>query len=139
MAVPTGYRHVGMPAHARWLRHFDKLPASNADYRQLSDSRLWQSWESAEGVAVQRMRDAMQHLTVTAHSPDRTVALTVSGAPADIQVKLEPGYERHTDASLAQQVERAVRVAMTAYRQGATHAWEQAAGMTWAEAQEEPR
>ncbi|GAA5179556.1 hypothetical protein GCM10023322_09870 [Rugosimonospora acidiphila] len=62
---------------------------------------------------------------------DKTVTITTHGAPAKIEVFIARGSLRtHTKESFERQVNAAIRIAMTAYRQAATKAWEKAAGIT---------
>jgi hypothetical protein len=75
------------------------------------------------------MRDALDRLEVVVKSTDQTLLRTVSGSPAKVRVDLRSGYERHTDESLARQLEGAARIGAMAYRQAVTNAWKQAAGL----------
>src|SRR5947208_14876013 len=70
------------------------------------------------------MLDIMGQTTISGRSPDKSITITVSGMPADIKVDIAPGtHARHTEESLEQQVNAAIRVAMVAYQQAAMRAW----------------
>ncbi|GIH20919.1 hypothetical protein [Rugosimonospora africana] len=76
------------------------------------------------------LRDLLRIVTITGRSPDRSVTVTAEGSPARIDVSLAPGCSRkHSEQSFERQINGAIRVAMLAYRQHLTRAWEQAAGI----------
>lgn len=79
---------------------------------------------------VAELHDRLQNLTVSASSPDKSVTIAAHGSPAKIQVSIARGsLLNHSRESFERQVNAAIRVAMMAYRQGATKAWERAVGI----------
>jgi hypothetical protein len=76
------------------------------------------------------LRELSESVTVTSRSPDQSVTVTVEGSPARIDVRLAPECNRkHSEQSFERQINAAIRVAMLAYRQHVTRAWERAAGI----------
>lgn len=82
----------------------------------------------SEGGRMAELYDAMRRLAVAGRSPDKSVTIVAAGTPARIRVAIASGStEQHTEESLERQINGAIRIAMTAYQQGATRAWERAA------------
>ncbi|GAB3986960.1 hypothetical protein GCM10029978_103770 [Actinoallomurus acanthiterrae] len=80
------------------------------------------------GAHVGEMLDIMRRTKIRASSPDKSLAIIVSGMPANIKVEIAPGaHARHSERSFEQQVNAAIRVAMVGYQQVAMKAWRKAA------------
>jgi YbaB/EbfC DNA-binding family len=76
------------------------------------------------------MRDLMQDVAVSGSSPDGSVTVTATGSPARIGVAIARDSTRGlTHREVEQRINAAVRVALVAYQQAATRAWEVAAGV----------